>query len=82
MARAVTGIASRLPGVDDARHLTSADDRAGSVAVRIAASERAEAAVIADALRRAHLVDGVPWSQMAVVVRSVPRVGCGVGAGA
>lgn len=78
VARAVTGIASRLPGVDDARHLTSAGDRAGSVAVRIAASERAEAAVIADALRRAHLVDGVPWSQMAVVVRSVPRVGAGL----
>ena len=31
--------------------------------------------MIADALRRAHLVDGVPWSQMAVVVRSVPRAG-------
>jgi RecB family exonuclease len=75
VARAVTGVASRLPGVDDARHLTSADDRAGSVAVRIAASERAESAVIADALRRAHLVDGVPWSQMAVIVRSVPRAG-------
>src|SRR5699024_2507422 len=28
---------------------------------------------IADALRRAHLVSGVPWSQMAVIVRSVPR---------
>ena len=29
--------------------------------------------MIADYLRRAHLMDGVPWSQMAVVVRSVPR---------
>ncbi|MCW2513777.1 MAG: helicase, superfamily [Mycobacterium sp.] len=75
VAHAVTGIAGRLPGVDDARHLTSADDRPGSVAVRIAASERAESAVIADALRRAHLVDGVPWAQMAVIVRSVPRAG-------
>jgi superfamily I DNA/RNA helicase/RecB family exonuclease len=75
VARAVTGIAGRLPGVDPARRLTSADDRQGSVAVRIAASERAESAVIADALRRAHLVDGVPWSQMAVIVRSVPRAG-------
>ena len=75
VARAVTGIASRLPGVDDARQLTASDDRAGSLAVRIAASERAEAALIADALRRAHLVDGVPWSEMAVIVRSVPRAG-------
>ncbi|HYO03057.1 MAG TPA: ATP-dependent DNA helicase [Mycobacterium sp.] len=75
VARAVTGVASRLPGVDDARHLTAADGRAGSLAVRIAASERAESSVIADALRRAHLVDGVPWSEMAVIVRSVPRAG-------
>jgi superfamily I DNA/RNA helicase/RecB family exonuclease len=75
VAGAVTGIAARLPGVDEARQLTSADDRTGSVAVRIAATERAESAMIADALRRAHLVDGVPWSQMAVIVRSVPRTG-------
>ncbi|TPG34487.1 ATP-dependent helicase [Mycolicibacterium hodleri] len=75
IARAVTGIASRLPGVDYARQLTAADDRAGSLEVRIAATERAESAMIADALRRAHLVDGVPWSEMAVIVRSVPRTG-------
>ncbi len=43
--------------------------------VRLAASAHAEAAMIADALRRAHLVDKVPWSQMAVIVRSVPRAG-------
>ncbi|MET0475058.1 MAG: ATP-dependent DNA helicase [Mycobacterium sp.] len=75
VARAVTGIAARLPGVDDARHLEASDGRPGSLAVRIAATERAESAVIADALRRAHLVDGVPWSEMAVIVRSVPRTG-------
>lgn len=75
VALAITGIASRLPGVDDARHVTAVDDRAGSVAVRIAATARAESAIVADALRRAHLVDGMPWSQMAVIVRSVPRAG-------
>jgi superfamily I DNA/RNA helicase/RecB family exonuclease len=75
VADAVTQIAQRLPGTDEARHLTSADGRPGSLAVRIAASPHAESAVIADALRRAHLVDGVPWSQMAVIVRSVPRLG-------
>ncbi|MDJ0361159.1 ATP-dependent DNA helicase [Rhodococcus sp. H29-C3] len=32
-----------------------------------------EAALIADTMRRAHLDDGMPWSDMAVVVRSVPR---------
>ena len=36
--------------------------------------------MIADALRRAHLVDGVPWSQMAVIVRSVPRAGAALAA--
>src|SRR6202008_2300447 len=38
----------------------------------------AEAALVADSLRRAPLVDGVPWSQMAVIVRSVPRAGAGL----
>ena len=36
---------------------------------RRARSEAQEAAYVADGLRRAHLVDGVPWSQMAVLVR-------------
>ena len=48
--------------------------------MRIAASPHAESALIADALRRAHLVDGVPWSQMAVIVRSVPRLGAALAA--
>ncbi|MGV0791582.1 ATP-dependent helicase [Mycolicibacterium sp. XJ1819] len=75
VARAITGIAERLPGAAEARHLDGADAPPGSVSVRIAASPHAESALIADALRRAHLVDGMPWSQMAVVVRSVPRLG-------
>ncbi|MET0997740.1 MAG: ATP-dependent DNA helicase, partial [Marmoricola sp.] len=33
-------------------------------------TERAEVERVADLLRRAHLEDGVPWSQMAVLVRS------------
>lgn len=75
VARAVAGIAGRLPGADVGRDLAAAEDRPGSVAVRIAATAHAESGLIADALRRAHLVDGVPWSQMAVIVRSVPRAG-------
>lgn len=43
----------------------------GSLSVRVAASAHAEAALVADVLRRAHLIDGVPWSQLAVIVRSV-----------
>jgi superfamily I DNA/RNA helicase/RecB family exonuclease len=75
VACAVTGIARRLPGTAATRGLASAGERRGSVRVRIAASPHAESALIADALRRAHLVDGVPWSQTAVIVRSVPRAG-------
>jgi superfamily I DNA/RNA helicase/RecB family exonuclease len=75
VADAITAIARRLPGADAGREVTAAGDRPGSVSVRIAASPHAEAALIADALRRAHLVGDVPWSQMAVIVRSVPRLG-------
>lgn len=75
VARAVSGVAGRLPGSSAGRRIEGAGPGEGSVAVRLAASAHAEAAAIADALRRAHLVDGVPWSQMAVIVRSVPRAG-------
>ena len=75
IADAITAVARRLPGSDAARQMTSADDRPGALNVQIAATPHAESALIADALRRAHLVDGVPWTRMAVIVRSVPRLG-------
>jgi superfamily I DNA/RNA helicase/RecB family exonuclease len=75
VARAVSGIARRLPGGSGGRQVDGTGAEEGVVAVRLAASAHAEAAIIADALRRAHLVDSVPWSQMAVIVRSVPRAG-------
>ncbi len=50
-----------------------ADADPGKVRVIIAASATQEAAVIADTLRRAHLMDGVRWSSMAVLVRSATR---------
>ncbi len=43
---------------------------AGRVEVRTHDTARAETEHIADLLRRAHLEDGVAWSQMAVLVRS------------
>ncbi|WP_110182667.1 ATP-dependent helicase [Nocardioides solisilvae] len=42
----------------------------GKVDVLTFDSERAEAEHLADLLRRAHLEDGVPWDDMAVLVRS------------
>jgi superfamily I DNA/RNA helicase/RecB family exonuclease len=56
-------------GHRDLRPLPSAP--AGAIRVVIASSASQEATVVADALRRAHLHDGVPWSSMAVLVRSV-----------
>ncbi|MFP5068603.1 ATP-dependent helicase [Pseudonocardia nantongensis] len=44
-----------------------------AVQVRVFGSPSGEAAWIADRLRRAHLVDGVPWSEMAVLSRSARR---------
>ncbi|MGV9797289.1 PD-(D/E)XK nuclease family protein [Mycobacterium sp. NPDC003449] len=78
VAAAVAGIAARLPGVGGARELSGNPETEGTVTVRIAASPHAEGAMIADALRRAHLVDGLAWSDMAVIVRSVPRTGPGL----
>jgi superfamily I DNA/RNA helicase/RecB family exonuclease len=75
VARAVSGIAGRLAGGCE---IGGTADDPGSVEVRLAACAGAEAALIADSLRRAHLVDGVPWSQMAVIVRSVPRAAAGL----
>ncbi|WP_336208150.1 ATP-dependent helicase [Nonomuraea sp. LPB2021202275-12-8] len=46
---------------------------AGDVRVLLADSTSQEAAVVADTLRRAHLIDGVPWHRMAVLVRSAVR---------
>nr|WP_255429709.1 ATP-dependent DNA helicase [Streptomonospora sp. PA3] len=76
------GVARRLPAVPAAgggpvnahRALAPAESVPdGEARVLIAESAAQEAAVIADILRRAHLVDGVPWSDMAVLVRSAAR---------
>lgn len=69
-------IARRLPGLPPHRAVAEPPETAaeGSVRVAVLPSPAKEAALVADTLRRAHLIDGVPWSRMAIVVRSVPRV--------
>lgn len=79
----VDAIAARLPGAArPARRSGDRPDDQGSTsvlgagpAVRVEAyaSTAKEATAIADALRRAHVFEGVPWSQMAIVTRSVAR---------
>jgi len=46
---------------------------AGEIRICVAGTEAQEAALVADTLRRAHLADGVPWQNMAVLVRSAQR---------
>ncbi|MFB9250832.1 ATP-dependent helicase [Sphaerisporangium melleum] len=53
--------------------IATEDADPGQVRVLLADSESQEAAVVADTLRRAHLLDGVPWGRMAVLVRSASR---------
>ena len=69
---AVHGLAARLPGRSPAREVTGADGE-GTVQVRLLASAAQEASWVADQLRRAHLIDEVPWSEMAVIARSATR---------
>jgi superfamily I DNA/RNA helicase/RecB family exonuclease len=66
-------VADRLPGRAEQRGLTSGRDEAGEVEVALLSSASAEANHIAAVLRRAYL-DGTPWSQMAVLVRSTAAV--------
>ncbi|MBF6336997.1 ATP-dependent helicase [Nocardia abscessus] len=73
---AVARIAARLPGSAPQRipvpERAEPRDDGTEVRVRVLATPAKEAALIADHLRRAHLTGGVPWSRMAVIVRSVP----------
>ncbi|HEY7597154.1 MAG TPA: ATP-dependent DNA helicase [Actinophytocola sp.] len=78
--QAVARLAARLPGLAPQR--PALDRRVdsgeppipdGRVTVCLHATDAAEAAWAADQLRRAHLIDGVPWSEMAVLVRSAER---------
>src|SRR6185437_13528666 len=74
-------IARRLPaapGGDAAAHrrlIPAKDLKAGQVRICVADTQAQEAAVVADALRRAHLADGIPWPRMAVLVRSAQHQG-------
>ncbi len=69
-------VAEALPGPWEHRRLQAvpgADE--GAAEVHVFGSASVEAAYVADVLRRAHLVDGLPWSEMAVVVRTALAIG-------
>ena len=76
LREATQRVAARLPGANPARRrsgLPAGVAEQGVLAVRVFASPAQEAGWVADQLRRAHLTDGVPWSEMAVLVRSTTR---------
>jgi superfamily I DNA/RNA helicase/RecB family exonuclease len=74
-------VARRLPAAPgasaaQARHrllVPTPESPPGEVRILVADSSTQEAALVADTLRRAHLADGVPWADMAVLVRSATR---------
>jgi len=73
-------LAARLPGSGEGRlrvasptDVEATDPDPGAVLVRTFTSAATEASWIADRLRRAHLMAGVPWSDMAVLSRSARR---------
>ena len=74
-------VARRLPAAPgasaaQARHrllVPTPESPPGEIRILVADSSTQEAALVADTLRRAHLADGVPWPDMAVLVRSATR---------
>ncbi|WP_408629890.1 ATP-dependent helicase [Amycolatopsis aidingensis] len=71
---AVARLAGTMPGA--ARHRESEARpaaEAGATRMRLLPTPAAEAGWVADQLRRAHLIEEVPWSDMAVLVRSPAR---------
>ncbi|RBY74380.1 ATP-dependent helicase [Geodermatophilus sp. TF02-6] len=76
LLRITRRVAEGLPGPAQHRRLqpvAGADE--GAAEVHVFGSAAIEAAYLADVLRRAYLLDGVPWSQMAVVVRTTLALG-------
>jgi len=85
MVAATRRVAERLPGPAQHRELQDPDGRngagsverpgghsgeSGDVDVNVFPTAAREAWYVADVLRRAHLLDGVPWGSMAILVRS------------
>lgn len=62
-------VSARIGAVDGAAHRSVTTRPGGQVDVALLRSASQEAAHIAGTLRRSHLVDGVAWRDMAVIVR-------------
>ncbi|WP_019202667.1 ATP-dependent DNA helicase [Tsukamurella sp. 1534] len=69
IADAVNRVSSRLPHRSGA--VAPERPRPGAASVRLFSTPAKEADAVAALLRREHVVGGVPWEDMAIVVRSV-----------
>ncbi len=66
-------VAVRLRGPSRHRVLAPASEQPGTIEVRTFRSTTTESAFLVHLLREAHLLHGVDWSRMAVIVRSTAR---------
>ncbi|AKU19139.1 ATP-dependent helicase [Luteipulveratus mongoliensis] len=74
--RAVGGqVSARIGAVAGAAHREVVTRPGGVVEVALLRAVSQEAAHVAGLLRRAHLIDGVPWQDLAVIVRGQGRTG-------
>ena len=76
LAAATARVAARIGAVGEVRHRSAGPGPAAAeqgVEVLLARSPAQEARHVAEELRRQHLVAGVPWSRMAVIVRGRSR---------
>ncbi|MQM25387.1 ATP-dependent helicase [Glycomyces albidus] len=71
---ATTVLSRRLRGSDRDRRRGTASQERGRAEVVYLPSATREAVYIADVARRAHLLDGVPYGDMAVVVKSASSI--------
>ena len=72
---AAVRVSERIGAAAGAEHRCVGARPGGTVDVALLRAAPQEAAHIAAQLRRAHLLDGLPWSQMAVIVRGQTRAG-------
>ena len=73
VAQACERVVARIGAVGGGAQRGAASGHLGSCAAVVLRSQAQEASYIAHRLRRAHLVDGVPWDELAVVVRGAAR---------
>lgn len=71
---ATTVLSRRLRGTDKDRRRGTASEEPGRADVVYLPSPTREAVYIADVARRSHLLDGIPYGDMAVVVKSASAI--------